>query len=76
MKWNDRKLSGLNVDPDKTLMREKTEQGVHCLTLHLCALDTLFYGKTKSFKFKDNWATAWQNQQNECAPSEDSDQPS
>ena len=22
-----------------------------------------------------NWATSWQNQQNECAPSEDSDQP-
>ena len=21
------------------------------------------------------WATTWQNQQNECAPSEDSDQP-
>ena len=24
---------------------------------------------------KYNWATSWQNQQNECAPSEDSDQP-
>ena len=24
---------------------------------------------------KANWATTWQNQQNECAPSEDSDQP-
>ena len=23
----------------------------------------------------DKWATSWQNQQNECAPSEDSDQP-
>ena len=28
-------------------------------------------------KHKDSlkWATTWQNQQNECAPSEDSDQP-
>ena len=26
-------------------------------------------------KTKINWATTWQNQQNECAPSEDSDQP-
>ena len=59
MNWNDRKLSGLNVDPDKTLMREKTEQG-----------------SFKSFKFKDNWATTWQNQHNECALSEESDQPS
>ena len=24
---------------------------------------------------KDNWAASWQNQQSECAPSEDSDQP-
>ena len=23
----------------------------------------------------DKWATTWQNQQNECAPSEDSDKP-
>ena len=28
--------------------------------------------ETKSMKF---WAATWQNQQNECAPSEDSDQP-
>ena len=25
--------------------------------------------------WKHKWATTWQNQQNECAPSEDSDQP-
>ena len=24
---------------------------------------------------KESWATSWQNQQNDCAPSEDSDQP-
>ena len=27
------------------------------------------------FNSKWKWATTWQNQQNECAPSEDSDQP-
>ena len=26
-------------------------------------------------KLKKNWGTTWQNQQNECVPSEDSDQP-
>ena len=29
----------------------------------------------KNFSLWFNWATTWQNQQNECAPSEDSDQP-
>ena len=28
-----------------------------------------------SFPFMPNWAASWQNQQNDCAPSEDSDQP-
>ena len=27
------------------------------------------------FFFTQNWATSWRNQQSECAPSEDSDQP-
>ena len=30
---------------------------------------------SKDRKFQLIWATTWQNQQNECAPSEDSDQP-
>ena len=28
-----------------------------------------------NWKYINNWATSWQNQQNDCAPSEDSDQP-
>ena len=28
-----------------------------------------------SSKSRDKWATSWRNQQNDCAPSEDSDQP-
>ena len=32
--------------------------------------------KSRSLVFmEDSWAATWQNQQNECAPSEDSDQP-
>ena len=30
---------------------------------------------TIHWKQKQKWATSWQNQQNDCAPSEDSDQP-
>ena len=48
-------------------------------------LNYVFYGKVKdastqvnrlvSSDKQDMWAVAWQNQQNDCAPSEDSDQP-
>ena len=31
--------------------------------------------KSNEMHFRDKWATTWQNQENECAPSEDSDQP-
>ena len=33
------------------------------------------YGTLILGKIKKKWATTWQNQQNECAPSKDSDQP-
>ena len=33
------------------------------------------YRKLTNYVRTINWATTWQNQQNECAPSEDSDQP-
>ena len=29
----------------------------------------------KYIGYNKNWAATWQNQQSECAPSEDSDQP-
>ena len=34
-----------------------------------------FSGLHQSFQQKHNWAATWQNQQIECAPIEDSDQP-
>ena len=33
------------------------------------------YSKTVRQRQRSNWAATWQNQQSDCAPSEDSDQP-
>ena len=40
----------------------------HVCVLHCCRVIILF-------DISDLWAASWQNQQNGCAPSEDSDQP-
>ena len=42
------------------------------LECHLVIIFSLFFGKTINHTI---WAATWQNQQSECAPSEDSDQP-
>ena len=39
-------------------------------------ISTPLHGITKTVgDIQDKWAATWQNQQNDCAPSEDSDQP-
>ena len=38
-------------------------------------IDVLCLGKNRDVSSFTIWAASWQNQQNECAPSEDSDQP-
>ena len=43
-------------------------------TLFFTLNQNVFY-KVKQTKILSIWAVTWQNQQNECAPSEDSDQP-
>ena len=45
-----------------------------CRTFTVHHSDTLLHGKPTQLKYKDIWAATWQNQQNECLPSEDSDQ--
>ena len=42
-------------------------------TFYICIYLILFSWKVHGQKIM--WATSWQNQQNECVPSEDSDQP-
>ena len=41
--------------------------------MYLCKNNSLHY--FKGFPIFNKWAAIWQNQQNECAPNEDSDQP-
>ena len=47
---------------------------MHCVTLLLQTLNLLYIRKAWSTE-KGLWATTWQNQQNDCAPSKDSDHP-
>ena len=42
---------------------------------YLLASGHIYYDNMRSKTKKNIWAATWQNQQNECAPSEDSDQP-
>ena len=55
----------------------------NCLLVHWAYIQIFWSQKRKtittipstSVRMKNNWAVTWQNQQNECVPSEDSDQP-
>ena len=40
----------------------------------ILAVNIVCCSEQSRFKILNIWATTWQNQQNECAPSEDSDQ--
>ena len=77
---------GKHVDPDQ--IKEQSGQSPHCLSFHL-HLYSMVKPHCSDFKIiaailwvsefflflQLIWAVSWQNQQNDCVPSEDSDQP-
>ena len=64
----DRQVWTNSVDPDQTAPEGPAWSESTILPFRLHLLTALLYGKTV-------WAMTWQNQQSECAPSKDSDQP-
>ena len=77
---------GKHVDPDR--IKEQSGQSPHCLSFHLhlysmvkphCSdfkIIAAILWVSEFFLFLQHiWAVSWQNQQNDCVPSEDSDQP-
>ena len=67
-----------SVDPDQMLCSEASDLGLHCLprSPEWDARHKRFMLDTILLKLdNNNWAASWQNQQNDSAPSRDSDQP-
>ena len=63
---------------NRPLLQENSEMGLNTVCTDLYLLSVPLQGNCGSFIYcaKENiWATPLQNQQNECSPSEDSDQP-
>ena len=55
-KFSDRKVWANSADPDQTaplrlLLEEQSDQGLHCLLIHLHLLDKIFYGLVSVFEF-------------------------
>ena len=48
-KLSDRQVWANSVDADQT--EEQSDQGLHCLPLHLHLLDPVLYGKATLFEF-------------------------
>ena len=87
---DNRQVWANSVDADQTVPSGTIWSGLTLFVIPSAFLDTLLYGKfelylflwvSKFYRFlwrwqsKGKWAISWQNQQNDCVPSEDSDQP-
>ena len=87
--WHARFLTNeilWNVEQKWNYTRLRRQKAIRVwidIITYLCKVhDEVFSGwhlkinrKCRPSHAKDNWAASWQNIQNECAPSEDSDQP-
>ena len=68
---NDADRMENRVEPDKTAASGAVWPALFVQTCLSEYLGLLRYLRN----YKDKWAASWQNQQNDCVPSEDSDQP-
>ena len=73
----DRQVWANDIDPDQTAIPSAFFGFISLWKIHISQIlgyYSNFVGCPKFEEFYSIWATTWQNQQSECAPSKDSDQ--